>query len=1553
MKRMKVKLNWKARMVRLAAAVLIVTSLLFPLAAVDTVHAASEPEVLFYESFQSGSADALTLTGAANSWQVKDDPDEPGNGILVQSTAGTEAIAIAGSAAWTDYTAEVRVKLMASRAYPGLYFRYTNAQNLYTFRLNPEQNKLELVKRTAGTETLLGSYEFTAAGGVWYTMKAVVKGSSIRCYMDNKRIFDVQDSSLASGQAGLRTKWGTLGVDDLKVSSLPQELPPPAALAAGDPKPDALSLTWSTVTDAVYYRVHRAPALSGPYQEIYRGASSAYEDSGLTPATAYYYKASAEASGMESADSDVLAAVTAASPLTAPEGLKQAEPFYARTVQLSWTAVPFAERYKIYRADSQEGSYGLRAETTVPSYTDVALAPDSTYYYKVSAVTGSGESKLSGPLAAVTRSYAPGDRPSEAELRANDYILYFVNAGDPTPATVEGTDKLGLYASLTEQAYGIDAGTGKSWGLDTASTGTQVSDAANKKGSLRYYNGQQVRDKAIAYRFELPEEDYYDVTFGFRNPWSDRGVNLVVEGKTVSAVDYAIGANGAEKEETFSRIYVYDGELNVAVRGPVSGTLSNYNDPLINYIIVRKNVLITLSNLQERIAAAKEKAAEPGNSAYSIGVLNAAIASAEDLAASIAAGGTDVAAAQADIRSRLEAIAQAEAGLGPVELYQSFKPGAVWNDTDGSLIQAHGGGILYDDITAKYYWYGEDKTYGYLPARGVRVYSSEDLYNWKDEGLALTAIASMEQFDTDPLISELYAGRTDRAEIKNDIGTDRIMERPKVIYNDKTKKYVMWLHTDGPSATSTANYAKAEAGYALSDSPIGPFVYGESHRMDRVPPGAAYDGQPNQPGMARDMTLFKDDDGTAYLIYSGEENMTIYISRLNEEYTDVTGWHKDGNKARDTVYKSEYGVDYIRVFPGAQREAPAMFKYNGKYYLITSGATGWAPNAARYTVAEHIFGEWKPMRDPSVGAKASTTFDSQSTNVIPVDAANGKFIFMGDRWVSSDLKNSRYIWLPVEFGSNDEIMLKWYDQWTLDILDSMGSVQVNTSLPSRVKVGELPVLPDTLNVTKADGTVLDTPVVWAVNSTSFQKPGTVKVEGKLTALGDKAVTAVIHVLPDNAVYLVHAGGAETADYLLWSSYMKDTLLNRGTADQPYDPAAGKSWGYVESATSPSGDSSGNMFSSLRYLKSSSGDDITYVFELENGTYTVYTGLYDPWYQYTKGSRKADILVNGATLTSGYTFTDAYDTLSYSHISVTDGRLEVKVRRSNSASPDPQISWLMVADEELGQKPAARLAGPDTVLPGQSFEVRYGIANVTSSVYAKEATIHYDPSVLTYSGAESLVEGFELVGTAEESGKVRILQAALGGGHSVTGTVELLSLRFTALETGTTVTGAVYAAGVRLADSQGNEAAIAGSSLYRVTVQPLPPVDKSALLEKLAEAQALLAGARIDSVKWGHYPQQAADAFTAAIEAAAGVAADPDAVQEEADQAAQLLQAAVALFQASRNTTAGIGDLALVGGGYGLTSGAPGWEELRMYDLNGDGRLDIADLAGIAKKILGQ
>lgn len=249
-------------------------------------------------------------------------------------------------------------------------------------------------------------------------------------------------------------------------------------------------------------------------------------------------------------------------------------------------------------------------------------------------------------------------------------------------------------------------------------------------------------------------------------------------------------------------------------------------------------------------------------------------------------------------------------GLLPIQMRAQKNsyiiPGEVWKDTDGNPINAHGGGLLYHDGT--YYWYGEyKKGKTILPdwatwecyrtdVTGVGCYSSKDLLNWKFEGIVLPAVKE------DP---------------NHDLHPSKVLERPKVIYNKKTGKFVMWAHVE------SADYSKACAGVAVSDFPNGLFTYLGSFRPNNA--------------MSRDQTVFVDDDGRAYQFYSSENNETMYISLLTDDYLKPSG-------------------RFTRNFIKESREAPAVFKHKGKYYMLSSGCTGWDPNVAEIAVADSIMG---------------------------------------------------------------------------------------------------------------------------------------------------------------------------------------------------------------------------------------------------------------------------------------------------------------------------------------------------------------------------------------------------------------------------------------------------------------------------------------------------------------------------------------------------------------------------------------------------------------------
>ena len=365
--------------------------------------------------------------------------------------------------------------------------------------------------------------------------------------------------------------------------------------------------------------------------------------------------------------------------------------------------------------------------------------------------------------------------------------------------------------------------------------------------------------------------------------------------------------------------------------------------------------------------------------------------------------------------------------------------GETWPDTDGKHINCHGGGILKGN-DGVYYWYGENREQK-APQKGVACYTSTDLKNWQNRGIVMPV--------SDEPGAIVEKGST--------------IERPKVIYNPKTGKYVMWFHHE----LKGQGYAAAHAACAVADNPLGPFVPIKSGRVNagKLPMNLDASQKPSDDKlkmewwtpewraeiekglftfrdldggqMSRDMTLYVDDDGTAYHIYSSEDNLTLQIAELDDTYTNHTG-------------------KYIRIFPGGHNEAPALFKKDGKYWMITSGCTGWAPNEARMMWADSLLGEWHQMPNPCRGNGADKTFGGQGTYIL---TDGDDITFMADIWNPKNLPDSRHLWLPITFDENGtpEIVKPETKTNLVNVADGFSSTSVNTAVfrtNSLVTVGD-------------------------------------------------------------------------------------------------------------------------------------------------------------------------------------------------------------------------------------------------------------------------------------------------------------------------------------------------------------------------------------------------------------------------------------------------------------------------------------------------------------------
>ena len=290
--------------------------------------------------------------------------------------------------------------------------------------------------------------------------------------------------------------------------------------------------------------------------------------------------------------------------------------------------------------------------------------------------------------------------------------------------------------------------------------------------------------------------------------------------------------------------------------------------------------------------------------------------------------------------------------------------GAQFTDTRGHPVQAHGAGII--KVGRYYYMLGENRN-GML-FKAVSIYRSTDLRTWTYRNDILTAHSA-------PSLR-----------VSN-------LERPKVIYNAATKKYVLWAHKE-----DGRTYKDAEVVVATSDKVDGAYVYQRAFRPLN--------------NESRDMTLFADSDGAAYLISAANDNADLNIYRLDAQYT---------------------GIDsLVATLGGHHREAPAVFKRDGVYFLLSSATTGWSPNQAAYQTAPRMAGPWTspvPVGDP-------TTYRSQPAYVQPLTGPGGmRYLYLGDRWgpaTKQQPNDSTYVWLPIVFPSATSMALPTASQITID-----------------------------------------------------------------------------------------------------------------------------------------------------------------------------------------------------------------------------------------------------------------------------------------------------------------------------------------------------------------------------------------------------------------------------------------------------------------------------------------------------------------------------------------
>lgn len=349
-------------------------------------------------------------------------------------------------------------------------------------------------------------------------------------------------------------------------------------------------------------------------------------------------------------------------------------------------------------------------------------------------------------------------------------------------------------------------------------------------------------------------------------------------------------------------------------------------------------------------------------------------------------------------------------------------PGKTWLDTDGNRIHAHGGSIFHED--GIYTWYGENKERT-IPGSGnwhwgVRAYQSTDLVNWEDKGLIIQPV-------TDDPDHPLHPAKG--------------MDRPHIIYNEKTGKYVCWIkvmHEDAGEQTSVV---------LTANSLLGP--YEVVHKALR-PLGVD----------AGDFDLVVDPETKKAYYYFEKVHTELWVAELTEDYTDVSG---------------VYSAHFPHPGPPFTREAPAHFQRGDKHYLFTSGTTGYFPNFSEVAVAADYHGPFEVLGDAHPEDETQTSYRSQISSVFKHPEKEDLYIALADRWlpqVPDSIPNvyestaarmrgetpempdmppeefqtimaagrgentaiSDYVWLPVRFDG-ERPYITWMDEWSPDDFD--------------------------------------------------------------------------------------------------------------------------------------------------------------------------------------------------------------------------------------------------------------------------------------------------------------------------------------------------------------------------------------------------------------------------------------------------------------------------------------------------------------------------------------
>lgn len=248
-------------------------------------------------------------------------------------------------------------------------------------------------------------------------------------------------------------------------------LAPKNVKAVLDSSTGMVKLTWDKSVGADGYEVYRATSENGTYTKVFELEGTSFNTSNLVPGTTYFFKVKAINKSNSDGNSDFSSVASIKT-----DNLKQVAvktSIKDKGIFVTWEHVKYANKYEIYRATSENGTYAKVFDLTGNTYTTNNVSPGQVYYFKVKAINNDNPNASS--MSEAVKQIAKMSSPSVSKKNDNSISWNSINGADKYEV-YRGASAAGTFAKIATLS------------------GTEYKDTSAASGKTYYYKVKAISD---------------------------------------------------------------------------------------------------------------------------------------------------------------------------------------------------------------------------------------------------------------------------------------------------------------------------------------------------------------------------------------------------------------------------------------------------------------------------------------------------------------------------------------------------------------------------------------------------------------------------------------------------------------------------------------------------------------------------------------------------------------------------------------------------------------------------------------------------------------------------------------------------------------------------------------------------------------------------------------------------------------------------------------------------------------------------------------------------